>query len=91
MNKTQMERLTTKRIANGQFEVYWDGAKTDWQILNGCAGLSGRDTVNIYVIYNSRTEKTVPLGPLRSCKMMLAETFRKNTPLPKGITVKVGL
>jgi hypothetical protein len=67
--------LTTKKISVGEFEVYWNGDKTDWRIVNGSLGLSGRDTRNTYVI--TRGEKIIPIGPLRSCKQILSGILKK--------------
>lgn len=85
------KQFTTKRIATGQFECYWNGVKTDWTIVNGCAGLTGRDSVNIYVVVNEKLGKHIPLGPLNTCKKMVEYACRKaDAPLPNGIKITYG-
>ncbi len=69
--------LTTNKIATGQFEVLWNGKKTDWTVFNGSLGLSGRDTQNVYGIANHVTGKRRFIGTLQACKKCLALTFKK--------------
>ena len=68
--------LTTVRVANGEFEVYWNGEKTSFLIFNGSMGLSGKDTTNVYGISNSSTGKTRIIGTLVACKKILALTLK---------------
>lgn len=69
-------RLTTKRLTNGYFDVYFDGKLTDWRIINGSLGVSGRGR-NLYGIVNAKTEFRRWLGPLATCKKVLAHTLAK--------------
>ena len=71
--------LTTNRIAAGQFEVLWNGQKTDWHIVNGSLGLSGRDTQNVYGIANEVTGKRCWIGTLQACKKCLTLTLKKSS------------
>jgi len=70
-------RFKTERVARGTFDVYWDSKKTAWQIVNGCIGLTGRDTANIYGIRNRNTDSVKWIGPLHSCKSGLAYSLAK--------------
>lgn len=68
--------LTTKRISNGEFEVYWNGQKTSFEIINGSLGLSGKDTPNVYgIIQPNKPVKWI--GTLQACKKVLSLTFQK--------------
>lgn len=67
---TSTDRVTFKRIQTGIFECYLDGQKTEYEIINGSAGLSGRDTNNTYCISRNGALVKV-LGPLRTCKMFM--------------------
>ncbi len=69
--------LTTNKIATGEFEVLWNGEKTDWRIINGSRGVSGRDTQNVYGIVNDKTGKHRWIGTLQACKKCLNLTFKK--------------
>ena len=76
-------KLTTTRTAPGEFSVYWQGAETKYQIINGSLGLSGRDTPNVYGIVNPvGTVKWV--GTLSACKKTLALTLRNHDSITKG-------
>jgi len=68
--------VTFNRVCNGQFEVLLNGAATDWNIVNGCMGASGRGN-NIYCLYNSQTGKVVPVGSLSSAKKGIASTLTR--------------
>lgn len=61
--------MTTKRIANGQFEVLWNGEPTKYSIINGSLGLSGRNTQNHYGI-TSGTGLTW-VGTLQAAKKLV--------------------
>jgi len=69
--------LTTNKIATGQFEVLWNGEKTDWTIFNGSMGLSGRNTQNVYGITNIKTGQRRFIGTLQACKKCLALAMKK--------------
>jgi hypothetical protein len=63
--------FTTKRIADGEFECFWNGVSTGDLIINGSRGLSGRDTRNVYGIrWNSG--KLAWIGTLAACKKAVA-------------------
>lgn len=68
-------RFSTVNIATGHFDVYWDGTKTDWRIVNGSLGMGGRDTRNVYGIVKGDFIRWI--GPLVTCKKTLAFTLRK--------------
>lgn len=68
--------LTTVKVATGEFEVFWNGKKTSYRIVNGSRGLSGKDTRNVYGI--CKTDASVKwIGPLASAKKILELTFTK--------------
>jgi hypothetical protein len=71
------KRLTTKKIQTGVFDVYWDGQKTDFEITNGSLGLTGADTTNVYLIHHLPSGKFTTIGPLNSCKAILALKMAK--------------
>lgn len=54
--------VTFKREARGTFEVYLNGVKTEYGVHNGCLGLSGRDTPNLYLV--SRGDQPTRLSGL---------------------------
>ena len=59
--------FTTKRIANGEFECFWNGVSTGDTIINGSRGVSGRDSNNMYgVVWKGG--KIVWIGSLASAK-----------------------
>jgi hypothetical protein len=68
--------IEIKRVQNGIFDAYLDGVKTGWQIVNGSAGLSGRDTRNIYCVVRPNGSHIV-IGPLNTAKKLVTETLRK--------------
>jgi hypothetical protein len=74
MNSAQ---LTTRKIQTGIFEVLWNGKPTEYHIENGSMGLSGRDTSNIYCIYKPSTGFIKQIGPLNTCKALLADKFKR--------------
>jgi hypothetical protein len=71
-------RFTSKRVANGEFETFFDGVKTPFTIHNGCIGLSGKGN-NLYGISNSETGKINWLGSLQACKKLIAHTMEKRS------------
>lgn len=68
--------ITFNRVATGQFEVLNDGQETGYRIINGSAGLSGRDTQNVYGVVRP-TGKVVWIGSLQSAKKCILLTFKK--------------
>lgn len=74
MKTTHTNRLSTTKLSNGVFAVLWDGLKTDWQIVNGCLGVSGRGQ-NAYLITNSATGTRTRIGSIQKCKKTLALTL----------------
>ena len=68
--------VTFNRVCNGQFEVLLNGTATDWRIVNGCLGASGRGK-NIYCIYNVETGKVVTVGSLASAKKSMVFTLTR--------------
>lgn len=76
--------FSTKKIASGEFECFWNGASTGDTIINGSRGLSGRDTPNMYGI-RWNTGKLVWVGSLASCKKAVrANCERKAKAEPKS-------
>lgn len=67
--------ITFKRVGNGQFESYLNGVKTQYGIVNGSLGLSGRGH-NMYGVTWGDNIKW--LGPLRTCKMMVVAKIEKD-------------
>ena len=67
--------ITTKRVSNGIFEVFYKGEKTHFEIWNGCHGYSGK--TNIYQIYNRNLNKWKVVGTLAQCKRRLEESLYK--------------
>lgn len=68
-------QITTKRVANGQFEVYKDGEKTSLWIFNGDLGCSGTGR-NTYGIRNAETGKAMQIGSLARCKKYAAHWLK---------------
>jgi hypothetical protein len=48
--ETKEQGVKVVRVTNGQFEVFKDGNKTKYEIINGCLGMSGNGP-NVYLIY----------------------------------------
>lgn len=69
-----MMMVTTNRVANGIFEVFVDGVKTDWEIFNGSVGLSGRGR-NVYGVHKAGSDRYTQIGSLAACKRRLARHF----------------
>lgn len=65
-----------KRVGNGVFEVYRDGGKTTWQIINGSVGLSGNGR-NMYGIVRADGTGLRWIGSLASAKKCLVLTLSK--------------
>ncbi|MFO0271339.1 MAG: hypothetical protein ACK53W_12495 [Gemmatimonadota bacterium] len=63
--------IEIKKVATGEFDVLVDGAPTRYRIINGSAGLSGRDTQNVYGITNSATGAVRWIGSLASAKKVV--------------------
>jgi hypothetical protein len=68
--------VTFKRIANGEFESYLNGEKTEFRIYNGCLGLDGRDTPNIYMVAKLDTPTKIQ-GTLQMCKKSITHWLTK--------------
>lgn len=70
-----MSNVTFKRTSLGQFESFLDGAQTKWSICNGSLGVSGRDSANIYIVFDRTREDCQPtkiMGTLQMCKKTVA-------------------
>lgn len=67
--------IETKRVANGQFEVYKDGIKTHLEIFNGDLGCSGNGR-NTYGIRNNETKTIAWVGSLARCKKTAAHWLK---------------
>ncbi len=60
--------VTFNRVHLGVFEILVNGiVSSKWQIVNGCAGLSGRDTRNIYILAKDGMPTKIQ-GTLQMCK-----------------------
>lgn len=73
--------VTFKRTSLGQFESYLDGVQTKWSICNGSLGMSGRDTRNIYLVYDRTRADGQPTkiqGTLQMCKKTVSYWLIKN-------------
>lgn len=65
-----------KKIQTGIFDAYVDGVKTPYGIVNGCLGMTGRDTINTYGVTKNGVLVRW-LGPLNTCKKMAAYILGK--------------
>jgi hypothetical protein len=74
----QSINVTFEKVQTGVFNVLADGVKTKYEIVNGCAGLSGRDTANIYGIVNG--SKVAWVGSIQSAKRMITMRIKKFGP-----------
>jgi len=77
--KNTTARLQTVRVANGVFEVYWDGVKKKGEILNGCNGSSGGPNIYGYSVNGSVRW----IGSLQATKRLLARKFAERSDAPK--------
>ena len=75
MTNTQAIEITTQRVSNGQFDVFANGEKTNWKILNGDLGSSGLAR-NMYGI---KKDSDAPkwIGSLSKCKKTIALSIKK--------------
>lgn len=68
--------ITTRKIDTGEFEVLWNGEVTEYRIINGSRGLSGRDTRNVYgIVHPGRAPLWI--GSLPACKKLLTLTLSR--------------
>lgn len=67
----------TERISTGYFAVYWDERRTRYMIINGCSGLSGHNTPNIYGIESPNRETMAWIGTLQLAKKTCAKWLEK--------------
>jgi hypothetical protein len=75
-----MKKVTFNRVQNGVFEILVDGVKNErWEIVNGCAGLSGRDTPNIYVLCKDDLPTKIQ-GSLQMCKKAAVQILSRLEP-----------
>ena len=72
--------MTTKKLSTGEFDVLWNGVSSGYKIVNGCLGLSGRNTANMYGVKNPDTGKVYWHGSLQLCKKLLAKGLAKRNP-----------
>lgn len=70
--------VTFVKVQTGIFNAFLNGQPTEYQIVNGCLGMSGRDTVNTYGVYNKAKDTVRWFGPLRTCKAAIAFTLTKD-------------
>ena len=73
--------MTTTKIASGYFDVLWNGQPTEYKIVNGSLGQSGKEP-NMYGISNAVTGKTTWQGSIQRCKSMINLTLKKRTLSP---------
>lgn len=62
--------VTFQKTATGQFDVLLNGQKTEYGIINGSLGLSGKDTRNMYGITKA-TGSVRWVGTLQAAKKMV--------------------
>lgn len=76
--------LEFRRISNGVFDVYVDGKKTKYEIINGSRGLSGRNTQNLYIINDRTTHQRIKGGDgtLQKCKKSIKHWYSKGNVKP---------
>ena len=69
-NNTSATRntVTFSKVQTGIFDVLLNGNKTRFTIQNGCLGLSGRDTKNVYGIWNEAKQTVRWIGSLQNAK-----------------------
>lgn len=73
-----MKTVTFARVMNGVFDVLVDGVKSDrYEIVNGCAGLSGRNTRNIYVLAKDGMPTKIQ-GTLQMCKKAASDILSRS-------------
>ena len=72
-------QVTFAKVQTGIFDVLLNGEKTEYQIINGSLGMTGRDTVNMYGITNSTNQSVRWFGPLVTCKKAITHTLNKRT------------
>ena len=75
--------VTFEKVQTGIFDVLLNGQKTRFTIHNGCAGLSGRDTRNVYGIWNESKQTVRWIGSLQNAKkfvqgVLIMEQRKKN-------------
>lgn len=70
--------MTTNKIDNGHFEVLWNGEATEYTIVNGSLGQSGKEP-NVYGTINQLTGKTNWHGSIQRCKALLKFTLAKRS------------
>lgn len=68
--------MTTNKITAGHFEVLWNGQATEYTIVNGSLGQSGKEP-NMYGIKNALTGKMNWQGSIQRCKSMINFTLKK--------------
>ena len=67
--------MTTTKIAPGYFDVLWNGEPTEFRIVNGSLGQSGKEP-NMYGIEDSIRGTIKWHGSIQRCKGMLKFTFK---------------
>tara|TARA_R110000868_G_scaffold66256_2_gene197490 strand:+ start:209 stop:427 length:219 start_codon:yes stop_codon:yes gene_type:complete len=68
--------MTTKKLASGHFEVFWNDLPTEYSIVNGSLGQSGNEP-NFYGITNKITGKINWQGSIQKCKKLVQFTLEK--------------
>lgn len=76
MNDTQTQ-IEIKKVQTGIFESFLNGKKTEYEIINGSLGMSGRDTHNMYGVRNLAKDTVRWFGPLVTCKKAVIHTLEK--------------
>lgn len=80
---TTQPRITTVRTGTGHFDVYLDGQKTAYQIVNGSLGLSGRGRNHYGIVHGTKARW---IGPLNTCKLFMAQILIHSTAGASAIT-----
>jgi hypothetical protein len=72
--------MTTERVCNGIFRVFWNGQETKYEIVNSCIGLSG-NSKNEYLIVTKDSKRHTHIGSLAKAKKTVAFWLEKDQKL----------
>ena len=70
--------ITFQKVQTGIFDVLLNGQKTQYTIQNGCLGLSGRDTANVYGICDESKQTVKWIGSLQATKKVVTYWLSKS-------------
>lgn len=72
----ELRTVTFKKITTGVFDVLLNGSATKYSIINGSAGLSDRDTFNMYGIATAAGNVRW-IGTLHAAKSIVTTWLKK--------------